>query len=56
MTPLARKLTDLGQAAELNDRNLIEAIKWMTVRGIGFQVWTAYDTDGEITGYGIKRD
>lgn len=56
MTPLARKLTDLGQAADLNDRDLIEAIKWMTVRGIGFQVRTAYDGDGEITGYGIKRD
>jgi hypothetical protein len=56
MTPLARKLTDLGQAADLSDQDLIEAIRWFAVRGIGFTVSTAYDSDGDITGYYIKRD
>jgi hypothetical protein len=56
MDALARQLTDLGQAMELSDTELVVAIRWFAVRGIGFTVKTEYDTDGEITGYHITRD
>ncbi len=56
MTPLARMLTTLGQAVDLNDRELIEAIKWMAIRGYGFKVTSQYGPDREVAGYDIKRD